>query len=214
MPSFTKRPDRGLVLIDGSTRNWDLGSLRVEPGGNGVQVFYRETNALVYDEPVSFYQRADGSSLASADEAVAYLRWAVGPATEFIVAREQSLPVSTRTSNTFFPKVTMDVDLEPGVYLLRWSYQWSRNNTFNNFEARVQIDGSDLPEQEWLHSQEMQDSGGTFGATGTDNRLTASGERALLELSGPTTITLEWRGLGGGTVSSIWNASLSLYRSH
>jgi len=127
--------------------------------------------------------------------------------TQFQVA--QDVAVSTTTATAFTNKVTMNlVALPAGTYRVGVAYGWNHDAQGNDFEARVQLDAADIGE---IHKQEPKDSAGAFGATGTSQRHLASRTHYLV-LDGDHTITLDFRTDVAGTESSIWDATIELWR--
>lgn len=110
---------------------------------------------------------------------------------------DSDLGVTTTTSTTFQTKLTMSENFDAGLYAVIVSYGWNFNDTTSDFEARTMLDSVQQGE---IHKQEPQDSGGTFGSTGTDQRnfLTRT---HLFSLSGNQTIEIEFRSANGANAS-------------
>lgn len=118
--------------------------------------------------------------------------------------------VSTTTSTTFQQKLRLTTASIPaGTYRIGWSYQWNHDSTNNGYEGRVQIDDST---EIMFHQQEPQDSGGTFGTTGTDQQYQLSGFKHISLTAGVHTIDIDYRTNNGANASSIWNARIEIWR--
>ena len=128
--------------------------------------------------------------------------------TEFAFA--QNLPISTTTSTTFQNKVTLGpLNLPAGTYRLCVSYGWNHDNNGNDFEGRVLENGAQLGE---IHKQEPKDSAGG-DPTGTTQRYYVN-RVAYLTYGSPTNVTfdLEYRTDANGQESSIWEATIEIWR--
>lgn len=125
-------------------------------------------------------------------------------------ADQVSAAVSTTTSTTFQQKMRLSVSTIPaGRYRLEVSYMWNHDSIANDFEARVQQDDTtDL----YFHKEEPTDSLGSFGATGTNQRV-ATSKTILLDLAaGDYDFDLDYRTDSGGDESSIWDAVMTFWR--
>lgn len=128
--------------------------------------------------------------------------------TEFQVAEDAT--VSTTTSTTFQNKLTLTTTSVPaGTYRVAFHYGWNHDATSNDFEAQYVEDTVAIGE---IHKQEPQDSGGTFGTTGTSQRYVASKVFYRTLTAGVHTYDLEFRTDSGGTESSIWDAIIEFWR--
>lgn len=118
--------------------------------------------------------------------------------------------ISTMTSTTFQQKLRLTTPSIPaGTYRIGWSYQWNHDSTNNGFEGRVQIDDSTEIQ---YHQQEPQDSAGTFGSTGTDQKHTSSGFKNVVLSSGVHFVDVDFRTNAAGVESSIWNTRIEIWR--
>lgn len=163
---------------------------------------------LVVQEGDEAIQLDDGSHWIY-DGITWYPRPAGGPifGTEFQYA--ESLPVSTTTSTSFQNKLTLTTTNLPfGTYRLEWSFGWNHNSSEADFEARLQDNNFNVGE---IHKQEPKDAAGSFGSTGTSQRYYATRVRYLV-LSGVHTFDLDYRTDNSERASSIWEASISLWR--
>ena len=123
---------------------------------------------------------------------------------------EESLPVSTTTSNAYVLKLrlTTPSTLPLGNYRIGWSFSYNQDSTNSDFLGRVQLNDSiDLMATRVEHSE----SAGTFGTTGTDQRLNASGF-IVKNLSGTNTIDIEYASETAGVSASIWDACIEFWR--
>lgn len=126
------------------------------------------------------------------------------------VHQAESLSVSTTTSASPQNKVSMvTATLTGGLYRLEVHYGWNTDAATSDFFAQVQQDGVTLGEP---HQQEPKDTAGSWGSTGTNQRhyLTRVFYRTLSAQS--YTFTLDYNAEFGGTVASIWDASMTLWR--
>lgn len=123
----------------------------------------------------------------------------------------QSLPISTTTSTTFQNKVTLASYsvVAAATYRLTVSYGWNHDSGTNDFEARLMQNGAQVGE---LHKQEPKDAAGG-DPTGTTQRYYAS-RTIYISLPLATTLTwdLEYRTDSGGAESSIWEATIEVWR--
>lgn len=121
-----------------------------------------------------------------------------------------SAAISTTTSTQWQGKVTLTTStLEAGVYILLVSYGWSMDSTSSDFEARVLQGATEIGQH---HVQEPKDSGGSFGFTGTNQRHYAARQFVLNLSQGSYTYHLQHRTGRAGSESSMWDATLSLWR--
>ncbi|MFC1615576.1 hypothetical protein ACFL21_00400 [Patescibacteria group bacterium] len=127
--------------------------------------------------------------------------------TEF--QKAESEVVSTNLTDVFANKVTLVTsDLPSGTYRIGISYGWNHDNDTSDFEGRIQLNAVDLGE---IHKQEPKDKDGTWGVTGVTQRYYLS--RTYFEtLSGVNTITIDYRSDISGKASSVWDASIELWR--
>lgn len=112
--------------------------------------------------------------------------------------------ISTTSLTAFLNKLTLSENFTAGVYAVFVSYGWNYNSTGSNFEAQVLLDNV---LQGTVHSQEPQDSGGSFFSTGTDQRHPVT-RMFLMTLNGAHDIDLEFRSSDGGTNASIFDAAI------
>lgn len=124
------------------------------------------------------------------------------------------LNISTTTSSNFLDKVVISSqDLTAGTYRFITSYGWNADTTSQDFEARVQEnDGGGWYTIGQDHTQEAQDSGGSFGFTGSGQKYytTRIFERDLT--SGSYSWRLQYRSAGGFYEVSMWEAYLKVER--
>lgn len=121
-----------------------------------------------------------------------------------------SVAISTTTSTQWQTKVSLTTGtLEAGNYILLVSYGWSLDSTSSDFEARVLQGDTEIGQH---HVQEPKDSSGSFGSTGTDQRHYASRHFVLSLDEDSYTYYLQHRTSQAGSESSIWDATMSLWR--
>ncbi len=151
---------------------------------------------------------ADVSSSITAIEAdIVALQASSASLPEFFYASSPS--VQTTTSESYQTKVTLSETLVGGTYRIDVQYGWSLNSTADDFISRVLVDGSQEGE---LHYQEPQDSSGSWGSTGTNQRHTASRRFVKVLSAGAHTVTLQWRTSDADEEASIWDALIMVTR--
>lgn len=134
------------------------------------------------------------------------------------VYNAQSLGVSTNTTSTVFPdKLVFDTStadtgsstvIPPaGNYHLIVAYSFNCDSTTSDAVIFVEQDGVGMlyADPDGEHRQELQDAGGTFGATGTNQKLPV-GRRypVTLDGSGHPTFRLKYAPSADGVECSIW----------
>lgn len=122
----------------------------------------------------------------------------------------EDLVVSATTST--IPKLKLRLttnNLELGDYIVFWSYGWNCDSTSSDFEARIQLDDTDTLME---HKQEPKDSLGNWENTGSDQKLRASGQILLTQVSGVHQLDLDWNTSNSGTEASIWDARMFILR--
>lgn len=127
-----------------------------------------------------------------------------------LAAFAQDLPISTIVGTTSFqPKVTTGpVALPAGTYKIMWSYGWNHDANTNDFEGRLLQNGAQVGE---LHKQEPKDSGGG-DPTGTTQRYYTSRSRIDVLAASTYTWAIEYRTDSAGAESSIWEATIEIWR--
>lgn len=122
-----------------------------------------------------------------------------------------SKSVLTVDDTDFTEKLNENVTIvsgKDGRYRIGWSYQWNYNSTSQDFRARVVVNNVVI----WEHRQEPKDSSGSFGSTGTNQRLTASGFDFVFLPVGTTHIHIELATSSSGRSASMWNTVLELWK--
>ena len=116
--------------------------------------------------------------------------------------------ISSQTGESYIEKVSLNTgDLPVGSYLINWSYIWNHSSTSSNFKARILLDGEEV----MSHEQQPASSGGSYGTTGSDQKIPAYGLfRKVFNTEASHTLKLEFCSSKSGRMSSIWNASLTL----
>lgn len=122
----------------------------------------------------------------------------------------ESLAISTTTSTTFQNKVTLNlVGLPAGLYRVGVQYGWNHDSIANDFEARFQLDAVNVGQ---IHKQEPKDAAGNDpDGTGTTQRYLAH-RLHYLNLNGNHTLTLDYRTDTNNVESSIWDATIEVWR--
>ncbi len=146
------------------------------------------------------------------------------PATTFPFAWEHYYAVNNSVTNTtsivFIPHLVFTPTIVgAGQYELKWSYASSANRTTRDSIVRVEHVGGtqgNAADPSILYSKrlEMKDAAAIsrVGGTGTDQEMTGSGFVELTLPAGPQTFNFLVRTFNADTVSSIWDARLSLTR--
>ena len=117
--------------------------------------------------------------------------------------------IDTTTSTTFQNKVTLNLGVIPaGDYKVKVSYGWNHDSGTNDFEGRILNNGAQLGE---LHKQEPKDAAGG-DPTGTTQRYYCHREIFVTLAAGARTFDLEYRTDSAGVESSIWEASIEVFR--
>lgn len=125
-------------------------------------------------------------------------------------------PVTSTFSTSFQTKMTTTpVTLEAGTYEVSFGYGWSHNDTSTNFEGKIQQDsGSGFSDFGNIHEEESQDSGGSFGSTGTDQRKYLSRTKKLVVASsGSYSWRIQYRTEDDEEQSSMWEAFIKVQRT-
>ena len=119
--------------------------------------------------------------------------------------------VSTTTSTSWQNKIVMSLsDLQDAVYRIKWAYNWSIDDTQEDFEVSIELhDATTLIEELFFHKQEAKDKGGSFGSTGTDQRYSTS-SFASRRMGDVRTIVIKWRSGKSGKKASIWGAKIEV----
>lgn len=193
-----------------STDKTKLDGIEAGAEVNDVDSVFGRTGAVVavagdYDADQVDYDNATSELLATdvqaAIDEIAFPRLQVAPVFDNAI--------STTTSTTFQNKITLAAGVIPaGLYKVKVSYGWNHDATNNDFEGRILNNGAQLGE---LHKQEPKDSAGT-DPTGTTQRHYVHREYFVNFPAGARTLDLEYRTDSGGVESSIWEASLELWR--
>lgn len=124
----------------------------------------------------------------------------------------ESLSVSTTTNESWQDKVSLILpDMPQGLYRICISYGWNMNTTQYNFQARLLLDGQQFGE---LHYQEPQDSSGSWGNTGSDQRHYVMRTYRYMFTPGAHEFKLQYSTQDDEYQASIWDASLEVWRVH
>jgi hypothetical protein len=92
---------------------------------------------------------------------------------------------------------------------VNWYYQWNHNSVGTDFRGRLRQDSTtDLFEL----FVEPKDSGGTFANTGTNQRMSDSGFKSINLTAGVHTFDLQFATSDPNNTSSMWNATIELWR--
>ncbi len=160
--------------------------------------------------------RQEGDSLFQTDDSstwkhdgTTYISWSpqeiFGSQFEFL----KDDAVSTTLSTTYQDKVLLATAVVPaGTYKIEWSYQYNCDSTTQDYRGRLRVDGTDI----MVHRQELKDSAGTFGGSGSNQQYQSSGFDYLVLTNASHDILLQWRTQDTGVEASIWNARISIHR--
>lgn len=120
----------------------------------------------------------------------------------------QETDIETTTLSLWQNKTSISTaNLSGGTYKVSWSYFWNHDSTSSDFQARITYDGY----VKMLHRQEPKDSNGSLGATGTNQRIPASGFFLVNDPGGASrTINLEYSTSSAGKSSSVWEAYITI----
>lgn len=109
---------------------------------------------------------------------------------------------------------TQGVRLSTGVipagrYRVGWAFNWNHDDTGSKFQAQVEQDDTTQ-----IHFEEHRpvDDGGSFGATGSDEKYFSSGFRYVDLAAGSYTFDLDFSSNKDGKTSSMWNARVEFWR--
>jgi hypothetical protein len=128
-----------------------------------------------------------------------------------MIAYDYDNPISTIVATTAFQNklVLAAGSLVPGTYKLMTSYGWNHDNNSNDFEGRILDNGIQMGE---LHKQEPKDSGGS-DPTGTTQRFyNPRPFFFVVTVAAVHSFTLQYRTDSAANESSIWEASMELWR--
>ena len=121
----------------------------------------------------------------------------------------ESNTVTTINNENFVTKVSLTTaSLPAGTYQIDFSYSWNLNSTQRDIEVQFCLDSSPMG---YDHRQEPQDSGGSFGSTGSDQKHLAF-KRYFRSLNGVHTIELDFRTTDDDVAASMWDANITLIR--
>lgn len=126
-----------------------------------------------------------------------------------------SLGVTTSNATSFIEKLKLTTGFVPaGKYRVGFSYAWNHNDNRNDFLAQVVVDDVTVISNQ---REEPNDSNGTFGSTGSDQKHLESGFAYVTLTDGTHTVDIDFAtssaGIGfAGIVSSIWDARIELWR--
>lgn len=122
-----------------------------------------------------------------------------------------STSISSTTSTHPQTKLVLNTDILPiGTYRIGVSYGWNSNSTGASFVCRLLQDGDEIYN---LHVQQPEDTGGSFGYTGTDQRH--NNYRAIYttyDTESEHEYILKYNSSNGGTIVSIWDAIIEIWR--
>ncbi len=123
--------------------------------------------------------------------------------------KAESAGISTTSSIAFQNKVTLNTTALPaGTYRVGIHYGWNHDAVSNDFEGRIMEDAVQLGE---LHKQEPKDSAGG-DPTGTTQRYYLDRIFYRTLTSGVHTFDIEFRTDTDAINSSIWEATIELWR--
>ncbi len=112
----------------------------------------------------------------------------------------ESLAEQDNSTTTYSTALSITTDTVPdGVYRIGWSYEW-RGNTRDDFDARVQVDGSTVMDV----NMEAKDNNSYHGVGGFANQTFGS--------NGTHTINFDFRSESNGDIMRLRNLRLEFYR--
>lgn len=118
--------------------------------------------------------------------------------------REEDLTI-TETSDGFFVdpevKISLDIKLSTGTYLVLVSYGYSMSGTNRNFVSSVELDGNQLGE---LHKDEMQGDQGRY-TTRTFQLILEKDEYNIELLFGPENMP---------ATAHMFDAAITIWKAH
>lgn len=127
----------------------------------------------------------------------------------------QDTTASNTTSTTFVNKLTLNTAVKPaGIYRIGFYYEWALASAFANYNARVQLDGSDISSL----SIEPTTTGGTSNIPGSDTNQRNVVDGFYYATFGTSTthsITIDFTGFIFFIfpfVGSIQNARIEIWR--
>lgn len=114
--------------------------------------------------------------------------------------------VSTTTSTTFQSKLILNDVFTAGTYAIDVAYGFNHDDTSQDFEAQFLLDGVPFGQN---HTMEMQDAAGTFGSTGTNQKIIANRRLIVPGITaGSHNIEVQYRTSQNGAESSMWDTSI------
>lgn len=115
----------------------------------------------------------------------------------------ESLSISSNDEDNFENKVTLNLPstFVAGDYFIEVYYGWRHNSNYTDFEARVQLDTTNIGTK--THRQEPQDSG-------SDQAFCTFRRFKKTMTSGVHTIELDYRSANDNNYSYIWDASITV----
>lgn len=125
-------------------------------------------------------------------------------------AEENDDSTSTTTSQDFQNKLTLNLSglVSGGKYRIGWFYNWNFDDTGKNHISEVTLNGMEIAS----HIKEPKDSGGSFGATGSGQKLVVSGFDYVTINDVTAEIKINWKSGKKKKKASIWNAKLEFWR--
>ena len=127
---------------------------------------------------------------------------------------ESSSVSITTSSSTYTEKINGTTPVVPsGKYRIMISYSWSHNDTGSDFIANIQVNSTDIGQLGDFHRQEPQDSSGTFGSTGTNQKHQMTRVYYYdLASDGTINVVLKFLSSLSGEESSMWDAIVEIVR--
>lgn len=174
------------------------------PTGSGSNINVKQDNVSVINTPHSIL---NFNNMEVSDTGIGQVDIKNIVGSEFQIA--QSLGFSTTTSTIFQNKVTLTTsNLPAGIYRIGIHYGWNHNAVTNDFESIVLEDGIQIGNK---HKQEPKDSAGG-DPTGTTQRYFTSRVFYRTLTAGSHEYKLQFRTDNSGTTSSIFEATIELWR--
>ena len=117
--------------------------------------------------------------------------------------------LSVDSNILFQTKLLLITTLLPlGLYQIEIFYGYNHERNSDYFESQILLNSVQAQN---LHTDTIQINGGNFSGTGSNEKLYNS-RKIYKNLSGINTIELKYRTTTLGRFSSIWDATISLFR--
>lgn len=187
---------------------------------SGIQIYFQEDliqtevdvlSTIVENHSEDFLPPLEKIGISIEDLSPSLLAFIAGESKGSFYRYKESAEVSTTTSTSWQNKLVISLsDIQDAVYRVSWAYSWNMDDTAEDFEVSIEMhDAVSTIEELFFHKEEAKDDGGSFGATGTDQRHSIS-SFAARRMDGVRTIVIKWRSGKSGKKASIWGAKLEI----